>query len=162
MSEPKTNAMRILDSHNVPYDTLFYECGEFTDGADVAAKIRVPPEQMFKTLVAQGKSERYCVFVIPVAEDLDMKKAARSVDEKSIELIHVKDINRITGYVRGGCSPLGIKRACRTVIHVSAEGFDRIYISGGKLGCIISVPPVKLSEVAPASFADITQGRTTG
>lgn len=155
MSEQKTNAMRILDQHNIPYGTLYYECDEFKDGVDVAIKTNVPLEQDFKTLVAQGKSEKYCVFVLPVNHEMDMKKAAKAVDEKSVNLIPVKDINRITGYVRGGCSPLGIRRVCRTVVHESAKDFDTIYISGGRLGCTISLSPDDLVSVVNGSFADI-------
>ena len=159
MTEQKTNAMRILDQQKIPYGTIFYEVeGEFTNGNDVAKKTGVPEDQDFKTLVAQGKSERYCVFVLPVSHEMDMKKAARSVGEKSVELIPVKDINRITGYVRGGCSPLGIKRQCKIVIHESAKDFETIYISGGKLGCTISLNPYDLAKAAKAEFADIVLG----
>ena len=159
MAEQKTNAMRILDQLRIPYGTIHYEVeGEFTNGVDVAHKTRVPEEQDFKTLIAQGKSERYCVFVLPVACEMDMKKAARSVGEKSVDLIPVKDINRITGYVRGGCSPLGIKRQCRIVIDESAKDFDTVYISGGKLGCTISLNPYDLAKAAKADFADLVLG----
>ncbi len=156
MAEQKTNAMRILDQMKIHYGTIYYEVeGEFTNGNDVAKKTGVPEDQDFKTLVAQGKSERYCVFVIPVSHEMDMKKAARSVGEKSVELIPVKDINRITGYVRGGCSPLGIKRQCKIVIDETAKNFDPIYVSGGKLGCTIYLNPYDLAKAANATFADL-------
>ena len=159
MAEQKTNAMRILDQLKIPYGTIYYEVeGEFTNGADVAHKTGVPEDKNFKTLVAQGKSERYSVFVLPVSHEMDMKKAAKAVGEKSIDLIPVKDINRITGYVRGGCSPLGIKRQCRIVIHESAKDIDTIYVSGGKLGCTIYLDPFDLARAAKAEFADIVLG----
>ena len=156
MAEQKTNAMRILDQLKMGYGVIHYEVeGEFTNGVDAARKIGVPEEQNYKTLVAQGKSERYYVFVLPVAKEMDMKKAARSVGEKSVELIPVKDINRLTGYVRGGCSPLGIKRQCRTVIDESAKTLKTVYVSGGKLGCTIYLSPLDLAKAAKAEFADI-------
>lgn len=155
MAEQKTNAMRILDQKNIHYDTIYYECDNFTNGMDVAIKTGIPPEQEFKTLIAQGKSEKYSVFVVPVTCELDMKKAARSVGEKSVDLIPTKDINKITGYVRGGCSPLGIKRQMRTVIDLSAKNHDRIFVSGGKIGCTISLAPEDLASAAGAQFADI-------
>ncbi|MEG2407105.1 MAG: aminoacyl-tRNA deacylase, partial [Clostridiales bacterium] len=125
--EVKTNAMRFLDKHKVAYEAFTYECDEFTDGVELAKKLNAPLEITFKTLVTVGKSKDYFVFVLPVAEELDFKKAARSVGEKSIEMIHVKDINAITGYVRGGCSPLGMKKQFTTVIDSAAEDLDLIY-----------------------------------
>ena len=110
MSEPKTNAMRILDQKKMPYDVIYHEPGDLISSLEVPEKPGIDINVIFKTLIAQGKSERYYAFVIPGNRELDMKKAARSVGEKSVDLIPVKDINRLTGYVRGGCSPLGIKR----------------------------------------------------
>lgn len=104
--EIKTNAMRILDKNKIKYEVLQYECDEFIDGLHTAEKTGAPVEQSFKTLVLQGKSKQYYVFVLPIAEEIDLKHAARLVEEKSVEMIHVKDITDITGYVRGGCSPL--------------------------------------------------------
>lgn len=104
--EVKTNAMRILDRNKVSYEILQYECDEFIDGLHTAEKTGAPVEQSFKTLVMQGKTGEYYVFVIPIAEEVDLKEAAKAVGEKSVEMIHVKDITKITGYVRGGCSPL--------------------------------------------------------
>ena len=156
VKEQKTNAMRILDQKGIEYGTIYYDAsGEFISGNDVAKKTGVPEDQDFKTLVAQGKSERYYVFVLPVSHEMDMKKAAASVGEKSVNLIPVKDINRLTGYVRGGCSPLGIKRQCKVVIHESAKDFEKVYVSGGKLGCTIFLDPLDLAEAADAIFADI-------
>ena len=105
--EIKTNAMRILDRMKIPYTHYTYECDEFIDGMQIVEKLNLKPEQVYKTLVTQGSSKNYFVFVIPVAAELDLKAAARSVGEKSVAMIHVADINKVTGYVRGGCSPVG-------------------------------------------------------
>ena len=153
--EVKTNAMRILDRNKVPYEILNYECDEFIDGLHTAQATGAPVEQSFKTLGAKGKSGGYYVFVIPIAEEVDLKAAARSVGEKSVEMIHVKDITAITGYVRGGCSPLGMKKQFPTVIHESAEAYPEIYVSGGRIGTSIKVEPQALAKVARAKFDDI-------
>ncbi len=153
--EIKTNAMRILDRNKIPYEVLTYECDEFIDGLHTAEKTGAPVEQSFKTLVAQGKSGEYYVFVIPIAEEVQLKTAAKAVGEKSVEMIHVKDITKITGYVRGGCSPLGMKKQFRTVIDKSAENFEQIYVSGGRIGSTIKVSPTALARVVRASFAAI-------
>ena len=151
----KTNAMRILDQKGMHYEVITYQCDDFISGVEVAKKTGVPTEMMFKTLVAQGKSERYHVFVVPVDRELDMKKAARSVNEKSVELIPVKDINRITGYVRGGCSPLGIKRRCSVVIDSSCNSLESICVSAGILGCSIVLKPSDLVTATEAKMEDI-------
>ena len=153
--EVKTNVMRILDRNKVPYEILNYECDEFIDGLHTAQATGAPVEQSFKTLVAKGKSGGYYVFVIPIAEEVDLKAAARAVGEKSVEMIHVKDITAITGYVRGGCSPLGMKKQFPTVIHESAEAYPEIYVSGGRIGTSIKVEPQALAKVARAKFDDI-------
>ncbi|MGN0399214.1 MAG: Cys-tRNA(Pro) deacylase [Blautia sp.] len=155
--EGKTNAMRILDKNKIPYETISYECDEFIDGLHTAEKTGTPVEQTFKTLVAQGKSKEYYVLVIPIAEAVDLKAAARVLGEKSIEMIHVKDITKITGYVRGGCSPLGMKKLYPTIIQESAEQFDHIYVSGGRIGSTIIVNPKALAQVVKARFADFTE-----
>ncbi len=151
----KTNAMRILDQKGMHYDVITYDCDQFISGVEVAKKTGVAVDEMFKTLVAQGKSERYHVFVIPVNRELDMKKAAKSVEEKSVELIPVKDINRITGYVRGGCSPLGIKRKCSVTVHDSCMSLETICISAGILGCSIRIRPSDLLKAADGKATDI-------
>lgn len=153
--EIKTNAMRILDKHHVSYETIQYECDAFIDGLHTAQKTGAPVEQSFKTLVAQGKSKQYYVFVLPIAEEVQLKQAAKVANEKSVELIPVKEITKITGYVRGGCSPLGMKKAFPTFIHNSAQNFDKIYISGGRLGTTICLNPEELASVVQATFADI-------
>ena len=154
--EIKTNAMRILDRMKIPYTHYTYECDEFIDGMQIVEKLNLKPEQVYKTLVTQGHSKAYFVFVIPVAEELDLKKAAKAVGEKSLDMIHVKDILKITGYVRGGCSPLGMKKASPTVFDSSAESFEEIYISGGRIGLTLKVPVKSLLEVTRGKTADIT------
>ena len=120
-----------------------------------AEKTGAPVEQSFKTLVMQGKTGGYYVFVIPIAEEVDLKEAAKAVGEKSVEMIHVKDITKITGYVRGGCSPLGMKKQFQTVIHESAKNYPKIYISGGRIGTSIKVNPEDLMRVVKGTYADI-------
>lgn len=155
--EAKTNAMRMLDRAKIPYEVIQYECDEFIDGLHTAEKTGAPVEQSFKTLVMQGKSKQYYVFVLPIAEEVQLKTAARVVGEKSVEMIPVKDITKITGYVRGGCTPLGMKKQFPTVLHESAKAFDRIYISGGRIGMTIIVDPLQLADLIGAQFADITE-----
>lgn len=153
--ENKTNAMRILDKNRISYRTKTYECDEFIDGIHVADLNGDPYDQSFKTLVTVGKSGQHYVFVIPIDKEIDFKKAAKIVGEKSIEMIHVKDINAITGYIRGGCTPLGMKKLFPTVIQESAKEFDEIIISGGKIGMQILLNPLDLANVTHAQFGDI-------
>jgi len=152
--EVKTNAMRILDKNKIPYEVLTYECDEFIDGLHTAEKTGAPVEQSFKTLVAQGKSKAYYVFVVPIAEEVDLKKAAKAAGEKSMEMIHVKDINAVTGYIRGGCTPIGMKKQYPVFIQESARTFDKIYVSGGKIGCTLKLNPLDLAGIVRAEFAD--------
>lgn len=154
--ELKTNAVRILDKNKINYELLTYECDEFIDGLHTAEKTGAPVDQSYKTLVMQGKSKKYYVFVIQIANEVDLKAAARAVSEKSVEMIPVKDITAITGYVRGGCSPLGMKKQFPTVIDSSAEVYDEIYISGGRIGTTIKLNPNDLIKVIRGSYADIT------
>ena len=153
----KTNAMRILEKNKLEYKEHLYECKEFMDGVSIAEKLGQAPEKTFKTLVTVGKSKKYFVFVIPVREELSLKKAAATVGEKSVEMIYVKDITAITGYVRGGCSPIGMKKQFQTVIHESAKELETIMFSGGRLGAQIEMNPVSLAELVDAKFADIIQ-----
>ena len=154
--EVKTNAMRILDRHKVAYEILNYECDEFIDGLHTAELTGAPVEQTYKTLVMQGKSRAYYVFVVQIAEEVDLKAAARAAGEKSVEMIHVKDITKITGYVRGGCSPLGMKKPYPVVFDASAGGFEEIYVSGGRVGLTLKVPLAALLKVTNGKLADIT------
>ena len=153
--ENKTNAMRILDKNKVVYRTKTYECDEFIDGIHVADLNGDSYDQSFKTLVTVGKTGNYYVFVIPIDKEIDFKKAAKIVGEKSVEMIHVKDINAVTGYIRGGCTPIGMKKLYPTVIQESARNFDEIIISGGKIGMQILLNPLDLAKVVDAQFADI-------
>lgn len=153
--EVKTNAMRILEGMKIPFTHYTYECDEFVDGLQIADKLSLPYEKVYKTLVTQGASKNYFVFVIPVAEELDMKKAAKSVGEKNVEMIHVKDINAITGYIRGGCTAVGMKKQYVTRIDVSAQELPAIIVSGGRIGSQIELAPEELAKAARAEFADI-------
>lgn len=154
--ELKTNAMRILDRQKIPYIYQTYECDEFTDGIHVAEQLGLPHEQVFKTLVTVGKTGEYYVFVIPIAKEIDLKKAARAVGEKSLEMLPLKELTKVTGYVRGGCTSIGMKKQFPTVIQQEAMEMDLIYISGGKLGMQLQLSPMDLKKVTAAVFADIT------
>jgi len=156
--EEKTNVMRILEQKNIPYSAHTYEHeeGVAVDGVTVANQLGQDPEQVFKTLVARGASKGIYVFCIPVAENLDLKKAARAVGEKSIEMIHVKEINALTGYIRGGCSPVGMKKQYPTVFHETAEIVDTIMVSAGKIGYQVELAPDALIGLVGGKLADIT------
>ena len=148
--------MRILDRAKIPYQHYSYETdGEHVDGISVATKMVQPLEHVYKTLVTAGKSGGHYVFVIPVAAELDLKKAAKAVGEKSVQMIHVKDINKLTGYIRGGCSPIGMKKQYPTVFHESVTDYDTVFISGGKIGAQVEVAPKALLELLRAGTADI-------
>ncbi len=151
----KTNAMRIIEKSGADVEIINYESDGFLDGVSIAAKLSQPQDQTFKTLVTKGKTD-YFVCVVPVAEELDLKKAAKAFGEKSLEMIHVKDILKITGYVRGGCSPVGMKKQFRTVIDASAKNFEKIMFSGGRLGSQIRMSPNDLARIIDAQFAEIT------
>jgi len=153
--ELKTNAMRILDKNKIDYEVNTYECDEFKDGVSIADMLGQEYARSFKTLVTIGKSNNYYVFVIPVDKEIDMKKAAKSVGEKNIEMVHVKDINKVTGYIRGGCTPIGMKKLYKTVIHESALDFDRIIVSGGRIGAQIFINPEDLIKVVSGNVCDI-------
>lgn len=151
----KTNAMRILDKNKINYKVNYYECDEFIDGIHIADMLSQPYDSTFKTLVMVGKSGEHYVFVIPIDKEVDMKKAAKSVGEKSVEMIHVKDIKDITGYIRGGCTPIGMKKQFKTVIHSSVLDFDEIIISGGMIGAQIFIKPSDLIKVTRAVTENI-------
>ena len=155
MAEIKTNVMRILDKKKIPYKTYTYETGDSIDGVSVAHKLNQPLEQVFKTLVTKGKSNQYFVFVIPVAQELNLKVAAKVVGEKAIEMIPVKDMNQVTGYIRGGCSPIGMKKQFQTVIHESAKQVETMIISGGKIGFQVELSPMELATLIRAKFENI-------
>ncbi|MDD2972083.1 MAG: Cys-tRNA(Pro) deacylase [Lachnospiraceae bacterium] len=151
----KTNAMRILEQMKIPYEAHTYECKEFIDGVTLADQLGIPHEMTYKTLVTIGKSKNYYVFVIPIEEEIDMKKAAKVVNEKSIEMIHVKDINAITGYIRGCCTAIGMKKQFPTVIHESCNQISRIIVSGGKLGVQLELEIKDYVKACRGKIADV-------
>jgi Cys-tRNA(Pro)/Cys-tRNA(Cys) deacylase len=153
----KTNAMRFLDKNKIGYEVFMYPHGkEAVEGNAVAELMGQNPAQVFKTLVARGKSGEYYVFDIPVNRELDLKKAAKSVGEKNIEMTHVKDLVKICGYARGNVSPLGMKSNFKTVFDKTALDFDYIYISAGKIGYQIKTNPKELIEIIKAENNEIT------
>ena len=154
--ETKTNAMRMLDRKKIPYRIIQYECDEFIDGLHTAEKTGAPVEQSFKTLVTRGKSGQFYVLVIPIAEEINLKNAARLAGEKSLEMIHVKEITEVTGYVRGGCSPIGMKKQFPTFIHESAREYGEIYVSGGRIGTTICLSPTDLQAGCGGGFGNLT------
>lgn len=154
--EIKTNAMRILEKEKIPFTHYTYECDEFIDGCQIADKLSLPYEKVYKTLVTEGNSRNYFVFVIPVAKELDLKKAAKSVGEKSVSMVHVKDINAITGYIRGGCTAIGMKKQYVTRLDDTAREQETIIVSGGRIGSQIELKPEDLLKASRGEFADIT------
>ena len=153
--ELKTNAMRILERNKISYTYETYECDEFTDGIQVADMLGLDHRLVYKTLVTAGKSGGYYVFVIPIEEEIDFKKAAKAVGEKSLEMLHLKDLTKVTGYVRGGCTAIGMKKQFPTVIQEDAKELDEMYVSGGKLGMQIKLAPLDLQKAAGAVLADV-------
>ncbi|MGI6008706.1 MAG: Cys-tRNA(Pro) deacylase [Methanomethylophilus sp.] len=153
----KTNPMRILERAGIEYEVNDYTATGAVSGMDVAAALGEDPRTAFKTLVTQGKSDRFYVFVLPVCCELDLKKAAAAVGEKSVAMIKSKDLLPTTGYVHGGCSPLGMRKQLRTVIDASAENLDKIYISGGKVGIQIGLKFSDLKKVLDFRTADIVR-----
>ena len=156
--EEKTNVMRVLEQKSIPYTAHTYEHeeGVAVDGVTVANSLGQDPECVFKTLVARGASKGIYVFVIPVADSLDLKKAAKAVGEKSIEMVAVKEITALTGYVRGGCSPVGMKKEYPTVFHETAEIIDTIMVSAGKIGYQVELAPDALISLVGGTLADLT------
>ncbi|WP_019243289.1 MULTISPECIES: Cys-tRNA(Pro) deacylase [Bacillus] len=156
MAKGKTNAMRILDSAKIPYEMMSYEVKDGKiDGVSVANKIGRNPEIVYKTLVAQGTSKNVYVFVIPVEEELNLKKAASVAGEKKVEMVAVKDIQKLTGYIRGGCSPVGMSKKYPTFIQEDALGQETIIVSGGKIGMQIEIEAEQLAHILIAKFVDI-------
>ena len=157
VKEEKTNVMRTLEQKKIPYTAYTYPTeGGAMDGVSVAAYLGVDPEEVFKTLVAKGASGQYYVFDIPVAESLDLKKAAKAVGEKSIAMLPQKELLPLTGYVHGGCSPVGMKKPFPTVFHETAEILDRMMVSAGKIGFQIQCRPEDLLALVGATTADVT------
>ncbi len=157
MANAKTNAQRILEKTGIKYTAHSYstEDGKI-DGVAVAQKVGIPVEQVFKTLVTRGASKTVFVFVIPVALELDLKAAAKAAGEKSVEMVQVKELLSLTGYIRGGCSPVGMKKRYRTVVDSSALGQKTIVVSAGKIGEQIELSPDGLKTAVGCEFAEIT------
>jgi Cys-tRNA(Pro)/Cys-tRNA(Cys) deacylase len=156
LEKVKTNAMRILDKEQIKYNTYSYDHSDgLIDGVSVANKMGQPVERVYKTLVTQGASREYYVFVIPVAKELDLKAAAKAVGEKSVELIKIENINKVTGYIRGGCSPIGMKKSYKTVLDSSCENLDTIIVSAGKIGHQIELAPSDLIKLINCTTAHI-------
>lgn len=153
----KTNALRHLDAEGIAYETFEYDQDAEVDGVKIAELNHLPVEAVFKTLITEGKDKEHFVFVIPVTEELDLKKAAKVCGEKKIEMLHVKDLLPLTGYVRGGCSPVGMKKLFPTYIHETAILYDAIYVSAGKKGMQMRVNPEELGRLIDAAFEDITK-----
>ncbi len=153
--EEKTNVMRVLDAKKVAYESHTYEPDPSLSGEDIAGILGEDPDRVFKTLVTQGKSGAYYVFVVPVKSELDLKKAAKACKEKAVAMIKQKELLPLTGYVHGGCSPVGMKKAFPTFIHETASGYDRIFVSAGKVGYQIELTPGDLISVAGCKVSDI-------
>lgn len=155
--QAKTNAMRILETLGIRYDAISYEADEFTDAQETADKLGLPHEEVFKTLVTEGNDREHYVFVIPIDATLNLKKCAVSVGVKSVQMIHQKELFPLTGYVRGGCTAIGMKRQFATRLDETAMLYDKIYISAGRIGCQIHLSPEDFLTAAEASYADLTE-----
>lgn len=155
--EFKTNVMRILEQKKANFKSHSYADTDALSGKEVAEVLGENPDKVFKTLVTQGASKNYYVFMIPVLKELDLKKAAKSIGEKSIAMIKSKELLPLTGYVHGGCSPIGMKKFFRTTIHETAQDFDTIYFSAGKIGYQIETSLKELAEVIPFELNDVTE-----
>ncbi|AQW84104.1 aminoacyl-tRNA deacylase, YbaK family [Campylobacter pinnipediorum subsp. pinnipediorum] len=155
MEKNKTNAMRILDKHKITYESFFYESDGAIDGVSVANKIGFAVEQVYKTLVLMGNDNNYYVAVIPVAKELDLKKLSKACGVKKVEMIPVAKINSVTGYIRGGCSPIGMKKDYPLQIDQSAQVLDEIIVSGGKIGVQIKIKVEDIAKIRNASFSDL-------
>ena len=151
----KTNVMRVLDSRKIAYTPHFYEADPSRTGAQIAALLGENPAHVFKTLVTAGRPGKYYVFVIPVEEELNLKKAAAAVGEKSVGMLPQKELLPLTGYVHGGCSPIGMKKAFPTFVHQSAEKLDRMFVSGGRVGCQIELAPEALQSLTRHRYQDL-------
>ena len=155
-NDEKTNVMRVLDQKKIPYRHHCYIDTGAVAGAEVAKILGEDPDKVFKTLVTVGASKRYYVFVVPVEAELDLKKAAKSVGEKNIEMIRSKELLPLTGYIHGGCSPIGMKKFFTTTIDESARNFDTIMFSAGKIGYQVELSPSDLAKVIRFEYAQIT------
>ena len=153
--ETKTNAMRILETMKIPYEIRTYDCEDFVDGVHLAEMLQLPYEQVYKTLVTVGKSKNNYVFVIPVAEEIDFKKAAKAVGEKSLEMLPLKDLTAVTGYIRGGCTAVGMKKKFPTYIDETCILYDEIAVSAGERGHQMIIPHEALIAIINAKLEDL-------
>ena len=153
----KTNVMRVLAQKKIPYKSYTYEADATMSGKEIAGILGEPVDKVFKTLVTRGKTGAYFVFVIPVASELDLKKAAKTVGEKSVEMIPQKELLPLTGYVHGGCSPIGMKKFFQTTVHETAKDMDTFFFSGGKVGFQVEVSPKDLEKVIRFAYADVCE-----
>ncbi len=151
----KTNVMRILEQQGVPYESHCYEGSGAISGAEVAAVLGQDPERVFKTLVTVGRSGQHYVFVIPVLRELNLKKAAAAAGEKSIEMVKSKELLPLTGYIHGGCSPIGMKKPFPTFLEESAVLYDAILFSAGKIGWQVETAPEGLEKIVPFQYAEL-------
>ena len=153
--QDKTNCMRVLESKKIPYTPHLYEVNPALSGEDIAGLLGEKPDQVFKTLVTVGRPQKYYVFVIPVNRELNLKKAAAAVGEKSVSMIPQKELLPLTGYVHGGCSPIGMKRRFPSYIHESAAELEKIFVSAGRVGCQAELSPADLIRVAELKVVDL-------
>ena len=154
--ERKTNALREIEAAGLDHRFITFDCEEALSGVDVAATLGEDPDRVFKTLVTQAKSGEHYVFMVPVACELDLKKAAATVGEKSVAMIKARDLLPLTGYVHGGCSPIGMKTQFRTAIDETAQLYGTIMFSGGRIGCQVEMAPEALETLTPLTYADLT------
>lgn len=156
-SEEKTNVMRLLDGKKIKYKSYCYLDSGVISGMEVAEVLHQNPKQVYKTLVTVGKSNTNYVFVIPVCKELDLKKAAHAVSEKKVDMVKSKDLLGLTGYIHGGCSPIGMKKVFRTVIDESVKNLDTIIFSGGKVGYQVELSPDDLQKIVRIEYADLVE-----
>lgn len=154
--DQKTNVLRELDAAGIAYEARFFNRPEALSGVEVAKLLGLNPDRVFKTLITQAKSGGYYVFMIPVACELDLKKAATAVEEKAISMLPARELLPLTGYVHGGCSPIGMKRLFPTAIDETADLYERIAFSGGRIGCQVEMAPGDLARIVPLVHADLT------
>ena len=152
----KTNALREIEAAGIEHRFITFDCEEALSGVEVAAQLGEDPDRVFKTLVTQSKSGNHYVFMVPVACELDLKKAAKAVDEKAVSMIKARELLPLTGYVHGGCSPIGMKAAFPTVIDETAQLYDTIFFSGGRIGCQVEMAPDDLQALVKCTMADLT------
>ena len=157
MAQAKTNALRAIEAAGIEHRFITFECEDALSGVEVADQLGEDPDRVFKTLVTQAKSGEHYVFMVPVACELDLKKAACAVGEKAVAMIKAKELLPLTGYIHGGCSPIGMKTPFRTTIDETAQLYDTIFFSAGRIGCQVEMSPDDLDKLAPLTYADITK-----